>query len=172
MAETAIIVPVPEAEALIGGYRREHTDEGRHGMIAHVTLLYPFTDTTKLDERRTSAAADVVAAFAAFDFSLASVGRFPANPRVLSLRPEPEAPFRELTRALVRAFPEHQPYGGKYSDPVPHSTIAIGDDALLEAIEASVMAELPIAARAAVAELVERDDAAGGWRLRRRLPLG
>ena len=32
---------VPEAEALIGEYRREHTEEGRHGMAAHVTLLYP-----------------------------------------------------------------------------------------------------------------------------------
>ena len=44
MAETAIVVLVPEAEPLVGAFRRNHTAEGAHGMGAHVTLLYPFGD--------------------------------------------------------------------------------------------------------------------------------
>ena len=46
VAETAIVVLVPEAEPLVGEHRRRHTAEGARGMGAHVTLLYPFRDTS------------------------------------------------------------------------------------------------------------------------------
>jgi 2'-5' RNA ligase len=166
MAQTAIVVLVHEAESLIGGHRSRHTDDGAHGMGAHVTLLYPFGD----GDAEIAAARDVVGAFEAFDFALASPGRFPETPRVLCLRPEPDEPFRALTRALAARFPEHPPYSGKYADPVPHATVAIGNDALLDEIERELAPSLPIASRATEAVLMDRDGC-GTWRVRERLPL-
>jgi 2'-5' RNA ligase len=168
VAEIAIVVLVPEAEPLIGAHRARHTAEGAHGMGAHVTLLYPFTD----DERALAEAAEVVRAFPSFDFALASATRFPENPRVLCLRPDPDAPFLALTAALVRAFPEHPPYGGKYAAVIPHATVAIADDAVLDAIERELPSSLPIAARATEAAVMEREDENADWRVRATIPLG
>ena len=107
---------------------------------------------------------DALAAFESFDFALATAIRFPENQRVLCLRPEPDEPFRAMTAALVAAFPEHQPYGGKYADPIPHATVAVGDDAVLDPIERELADALPIAARAteAVADGARRARPSGG----------
>ena len=163
MGETAIVVLVPEAEPLLGAHRRVHTTEGAHGMGAHVTLLYPFGDDA-------DGARAVLSAFPPFGFALTTAIRFPENPAVLCLRPEPDTPFRAMTAALAAAFPEHPPYGGKYSDPIPHATVAIGDDAMLDAIEREVTPSLPIAAHVTGAALMEQDDA-GEWRVRGLLPF-
>ena len=89
---------------------------------------------------------------------------------MLCLRPEPDGPFRAMTAALVEAFPEHRPYGGKYADPIPHATIAIGDDATLDEIERAVAGSLPIEARATEAAVLTRD-AAGRWSVFATLPV-
>jgi len=169
VAESAIVVLVPEADPVVGAFRRNHTAEGAHGMGAHVTLLYPFGDASLLDAARMARVSEALGPFSVFDFSLAAAMRFPANPRVLCLRPEPDEPFRAMTAALVAAFPEHPPYGGKYDDPIPHSTVAIGADAVLDAIEHELAGSLPIAARAVEATLFEH--AAAGWRPLARLPF-
>src|SRR6478736_2087074 len=109
MAETAIVVLVPEAEPLVGEHRRRHTVEGAHGMGAHVTLLYPFADSLLLDLDRLAKTSDALAGFESFDFDFATTIRFPENQRVLCLRPAPGEPFRAMTATLVAAFPEHQP---------------------------------------------------------------
>jgi 2'-5' RNA ligase len=170
VAETAIVVLVPELEPLVGELRRRHTVEGAHGMGAHVTLLYPFYDTAQLDAGRIAEVADALGPFEAFDFSLAATMRFPENQRVLCLRPEPDEPFRAMTHALAAAFPEHPPYGGKYREVIPHLTIALGDDELLDGIERDVAGSLPIEARAVEATLFELD-ATGTWRPHARLPF-
>lgn len=41
-AETALIVPVPEAEPLVGRHRRILDHSAPWGVPAHVTVLYPF----------------------------------------------------------------------------------------------------------------------------------
>ena len=163
MGETAIVVLVPEAEPLVGGLRRAHTEEGAHGMGAHVTLLYPFGDDADGARR-------VLAAFRPFAFALTAALRFPENPAVLYLQPVPDAPFRAMTAALVAAFPEHLPYGGKYADAIPHATVAIADDATLDAIARELTPSLPIAAHATEGALMEQDDA-GEWRVRELLPF-
>jgi 2'-5' RNA ligase len=171
VAETAIIVAIPEAEPLIELFRRHHTEDGRQGVPSHVTLLYPFTDTSLLAAGRVNEVAEVIRSFSSFEFSLASVAYFPTTPRVLYLQPDPETPFRAMTRALVAAFPEHRPYNGEYVDSPPHATIAIASDQVLADIERTVLPSLPVAARATEASLIEHDDEANAWRLYRRLPL-
>jgi len=169
VAETAIVVLVPEAEPLIGPHRRLHTAEGAHGMDAHVTLLYPFVDSSELDMQRLADVSAALAAFEAFDFVLATATRFPANPAVLCLRPDPDEPFRAMTAALVAAFPDHPPYGGKYAEVIPHATVAIGQDALLDELERGLAGSLPIAARAVEATLFEH--VAGRWNPLASLPF-
>ena len=45
-------------------------------------------------------------------------------PESLYLVPEPDEPFILLTEAIVREFPEYPPYGGKFTEIVPHLTVA------------------------------------------------
>ena len=44
MAETALVVVIPELEPLVAAWRDRLTADGPRGMPPHVTLLYPFAD--------------------------------------------------------------------------------------------------------------------------------
>jgi 2'-5' RNA ligase len=171
MASTAIVIPVLEAGASTGRWRGAYTEDGANGMPPHVTLLYPFVDDGALDDRHVRAVAEIVGARPAFEFTLARFGVFPGGdgaPAVLYIAPEPHAPFRELTDALVEAFPEHPPYDGAFSDVVPHLTVAWHDEAPVDEIRADVARAFPIAARASEAWLMRFD---GHWRAHARTPL-
>jgi 2'-5' RNA ligase len=172
VAETAIIVAIPEAEGAVQHLRAQHTRDGAQGAPPHVTLLYPFTDSSRLVEGRLDEVAAILGAFAAFDFSLASIARFSTTPCALYLRPSPDAPFREMTRALVAAFPEHPPYGDEHHDVTPHATVAVADEETLAGIERQLLESLPIVARAREAALMTHEEGRGAWRLGRRFPLG
>ena len=171
MAETAILVPIPEAAALVDRHRLRLTRAGADGIPPHVTLLYPFTDSALLTEERTREAARIVGSVPEFDVSLASSRRFDVDPPILHLAPEPAAPFAGLTRALVTAFPEHQPYDGRYPELVPHLTVAIADAEVLAPVEAELGRGLPIEARVTEAWLMRRDED-DRWRMLQRLELG
>jgi 2'-5' RNA ligase len=170
VAETAIIVPVPEAEPIVGRWRRRHTPSGAAGMPAHVTLLVPFTDSDILGVDEERQAGVVLARFAPLELSFAAAAYFEGPPTVLYLEPEPPGPFRKMTEALVGEFPEHPPYGDADTPIVPHLTVAtrLGREDLA-AIEAEVAAALPITARATEAWLMEY--AKQTWRLRSRFPF-
>lgn len=171
MAETVLLVPVPEAAALVDSHRLRLTRAGGDGIPAHITLLYPFTDSELLTDERLRETARIVGGEPAFDLSLDSVERFDVVPPILYLAPEPAAPFAALTRALVAAFPEHRPYEGRYPELVPHLTVAIAAAEVVAPIEAELRPLLPVEARVTEAWLMERAED-GRWRLRERLPLG
>ncbi len=166
-----LLVPIPEAAALVDPYRLSLTRAGADGIPTHITLLYPFTDSARLTDERLRETARIVGAEPAFDVSLGSTARFDADPPILYLAPEPAAPFAALTRALVAAFPEHQPYEGIYPELVPHLTVAIAGADLLAPIEVELGPLLPVAARVTEAWLMQRGND-GRWALRERLPLG
>lgn len=171
MAETVLLVPIPEAAALVDPHRLRLTRAGADGIPPHITLLYPFTDSALLTEERVREAAGIVGAVGPFDVSLHSTARFDVDPPILYLAPDPAAPFAALTRALVAAFPEHQPYGGRHPELVPHLTVAIADAATLDGVEAELGPALPIEARVEESWLMQRDDG-DRWCLRQRLELG
>jgi 2'-5' RNA ligase len=149
VAETAIIVPLVEAEPAVERWRREYTPSGAAGMPPHVTLLVPFTDSELLTVGRLHEVEAVLAPVEPFRLSLARTARFPGEQEVLYLEPEPAAPFRRMTEALVRRFPEHRPYEERFARVVPHLTVAKSDDAdILDEIESAVAAALPIEALA------------------------
>jgi hypothetical protein len=157
MPRTALIVAIPEAETAVGALRLAHDWSAPLGVPAHVTILFPFADGADVDE---SAVADLVAAFAAFEFELDRVERFDDGP--VWLHPEPSAPFTALIDAVWRRFPDYPPYVGAHEVVIPHLTVSD--------VPVEVDIELPIRAAAYEVTLIE-EGADGRWSVRRRFPL-
>lgn len=133
------------------------------GLAPHVTVLYPFLPEEEVTAPIRDRLSRLFAAHPAFETRFKAPGRFQS---VVYLAPDPAAPFRTLTDAVARAFPDHPPYGGAYDETVPHLTLAQGDD--LPASDLPVPA-LPLAARAeAVSHLALRE---GRWYEFARYPL-
>ena len=171
---TAVILPVAEAEPLIGAWRDRYDLASTTGVPAHVTVLFPFIPPWQIGAEHEEGLREVFAGLQPFEFRLARTGRF--GDAVLFLAPEPAEPFVAMTAAVFARFPEHPAYGWVGSDIVPHMTVAhcgdpatCDDPAVLDEIEAAVGPGLPIEARATEALLMEGN---GRWRIRARLPLG
>jgi 2'-5' RNA ligase len=170
MAETAVVIRVPEAEPLIGPYRRAHTPSGAEGVPAHVTILVPFADSTLLAAGMLRELRETLAEFSPFRFAINRLARFPGPPGVLYGVPSPDAPFVRLTERLRFRF-GFLPYGGEHTSVIPHLTIATSLPASeLDMIEAEVEPWLPIASSADACELWEHADR--GWRMLHSIPLG
>ncbi|MBM3673915.1 MAG: 2'-5' RNA ligase family protein [Actinobacteria bacterium] len=165
---TGLLVPVEAVEALVGAIRGRWDPVAHRGVPAHVTVLYPFVPADGLSAVEVEAVRDALAPIPAFTFEFLRTGRF--GDTVLYLAPEPDAPFRALTTALVARFPEQLPYEGEFDDVVPHLTVADALAAPLGELEATVRAGLPIAARATeVWLMVEGDD--NRWTTHTTFPL-
>ncbi|HYW27875.1 MAG TPA: 2'-5' RNA ligase family protein [Terriglobales bacterium] len=167
--ESALIVPVPEAEGLVGAWRERYDDSARTGVPAHLTLLYPFLppeDVTPADLDRLSALfADVPPT----PYQLVAVRRFSRG--VLYLAPDPEAFLRELTGRIWAMYPHRPPYGGVFDDVIPHLTVAQAPEPeVLDAVEAEVTRGLPVAAHATEVWLMLQGED-GRWRAGHRFPL-
>src|SRR5687768_15961678 len=124
MNETALVVLVPEAEALVADHRLRHDPSAAAGVPDHVTVLYPFRSV--IDDIAADAIAEIAASVPAFDVVFTTLGRFPGE--VVYLVPEPAEPFLRLTAAAAASFPDRPPYGGAILDPIPHLTVADGVD--------------------------------------------
>jgi 2'-5' RNA ligase len=165
--ESALVILVPEAEDTVRPFRDLYDPSAADSCPAHVTLLYPFkapADISEADLRRLDG---LFAAFAPFRFCLSDLGRFPG---VLYLAPVPSEPFRALTSAIEKEFPETPLYGGAYPDIVPHLSVANlpGDEPRLDRIAADFsrgFAESsPISATASEVVLLDTRD--GRWKVR------
>lgn len=168
---TAVVLPVPEAEAAVGSWRDRYDLARATGMPAHVTVLFPFVPPWQITREDEEVLRELFAGIDAFGFSLSRTGRF--GDAVLYLAPEPAAPIVALTEAVFARFPDHPPYGWAQSEIVPHLTVAhcgdpstCEDPAVLDRIDAALAPALPIAARATEALLMEGN---GRWRIRTRL---
>jgi len=166
--ESALIIPVAEAEPAVGGWRRLHDPAAHHGLPAHVTVLYPFLPARALDVHVLQRLGDLAASAPAFGFEFRDFGRFPG---VLYLAPQPADPFVALTEAVGARWPTCPPYGGAFDRIIPHLTVAEGAAAEVGPAMAAVAQALPIAARAAELWLMVQDEASR-WQVRERFPLG
>jgi 2'-5' RNA ligase len=171
--QTALIVPVPAAHAVVGNHR-DHLDVAASwGVPAHVTVLYPFVEP---------ACAEAPEVLAAIGAAVRTVGAFTCSFRrtawfdddVLYLDPDPTQPFRDLTAAAWAAFPDHPPYRGAHATVVPHLTVAerrLGDRAALEEAERRIGPSLPVHAYVDRVLLVAGAQAPRSWRALREFPL-
>ena len=166
--ESALIVEVPEAEPLVGDWRAKHDWSGQRGVPAHITVLYPFTPTEKIDERLHAELRKLFGTYPAFSFSLPRVARFPD---VAWLAPEPAEPFKALTDAIASLYPDYPPYEGVHEEVIPHLTVAEGAVDLQDAVETAIAPSLPIEARATTISLFLEDET-GWWNRGERYPLG
>ncbi|MEA2687677.1 MAG: hypothetical protein QOD51_284 [Candidatus Eremiobacteraeota bacterium] len=165
---SAIVIPVPDTETLVGNIRREHDPSARRGVPAHITLIVPFFAAPVPPD----VIVELTAMFAAapsFELEFRSVGQFETT---LFLTPAPAGPIIALIEELVRRWPEHPPYGGIYDTIVPHLTVVDDQDgALCEDVTSQLMPHLPITTRICEAWLIESDEE-GFWRRRAMLPFG
>jgi 2'-5' RNA ligase len=163
--ETAVLVVVSEAEPAVAGHRRHLDVAASWGVPAHLSVVYPFVPPAAVDDLVLDRLAEAIGTVPPFDCVFSRTAWFGDD--VLWLAPEPDAPFRELTRAVVAAFPAHQPYGGLYTEPTPHLTVGelrLGSAAELAAAELAVQAHLPIAAQVERVALLAGRPEPGAWR--------
>ncbi len=167
--ESALVVLAPDAEVLVKPFRDKHDPAAAIGVPAHVTLLYPFIAPNEISLAVLDDLRQCFERFLPFAFSFSETRRFPG---VLYLAPEPDEPFRELTLAVWNRYPETPPYGGRYSDIVPHLCVAqIADEQQLDAVAEEFMkastGKLPI--RATANEVALMDNISGRWHVRTTL---
>ena len=162
-----MIIEVPEAETLVRDWRAEYDWSAKHGVPAHITLLYPFVPTEKVDAHLLSELRELFSSESSIAFELARVSRFPD---VAWLAPEPSDHFSSLTQLIASRYPEYPPYEGIHDVVIPHLTVAEGDSELQDRVEAALADHLPIAARADDVVLLFEDDD-GLWHEAHRFPL-
>jgi 2'-5' RNA ligase len=163
MAQSALIIRVPEAEPLVQSLRERFDPSAAQGVPAHITILYPFMPPERISEDVLTTIRQTLSKMAPFDFRLSGVGRFPAT---VYLVPQPAEPFVELTQCLVLRFPEYPPYGGEHQDVVPHLTVAHGDPRQVTAAEAELSRVLQTRPdiHCHCKEAVLLENSAGMWR--------
>jgi 2'-5' RNA ligase len=157
-SESALVVLVPQAEALVGPFRDRYDPSAAAGVPAHITLLYPFKSPDDINATLGQTLRECFGSFAAFQYSLLAPRRFPG---VLYLAPDLDEPFRQLTSAVWKRSPETPPYGGKWPNIVPHLTVAqVADPAQLDRIASDFShachGRLPIRATAKDVTLMEK----------------
>jgi 2'-5' RNA ligase len=162
--ESALMVLVPEAEPLVKPFRDRHDPSAAAGVPAHITLLYPFKHPDEVDRSVLGELGRLFHRRTPFRFSLALIRRFPDA--VLYLAPEPDEPFRGLTSAIWKRYPETPPYAGKWPDIVPHLSVAwVGNARQLDRISddfaTASQGRLPIRATATGVVLMEKRS--GRW---------
>jgi 2'-5' RNA ligase len=172
LRESALIVPVPDAEPAVASWRRAHDPSAALGIPAHITLLYPFRAPDEIDDRTCANLAHLFAAAAPIRLTLAGICGFR---NVLYLAPEPPEPLDQLIRALMHRYPDLLPYGGTVRDPIPHLTVAqIEDEAALDSVmrrfATAAATSLPIETTVTEIHLIE--SGTGPWQVARRFPLG
>ncbi|MDQ2727907.1 MAG: 2'-5' RNA ligase family protein [Actinomycetota bacterium] len=165
---SAILVPVPDAEAAVGPWRRRHDPMATGGVPAHITLIVPWLAPEHIDDNEIARLERIAAKAEPFEFTLRSVHWF--GSRVLWLAPDPAQPFLDLTGALVTEF-HTPPWAGEFDKVIPHLTVALSTDgAELAGVAAALGRGLPISCRATEVRVMLGDGA--HWWERAAVPLG
>ncbi|WP_309234544.1 2'-5' RNA ligase family protein [Nocardia sp. XZ_19_385] len=157
---TAILIAVPELADFTDRWRSVSYWSECPGVPLteivppHISVLVPWlAEPSARDVQRLR---DAIADVDPFEIIFPAAGRFPNG--TVWLRPEPFDRVRELLRSVFAAFPECPPYGGEFTEPHPHLTIAMPGQH-----SAGVLAEAE-AALAVAPPPVFRFDALGLWR--------
>ena len=170
MPQSALGVTVPEAEPWVKDLRERYDPTAAVGVPAHITVLFPFVPPDLLTDGDLAKATETFQRVRPFEFRLEQVGRFPES---LYLVPEPDEPFISLTEAIVHEFPEYPPYGGKFTEIVPHLTVANRSAEFSSIAEAELLRIVedlgPIHAVCNGIELYE--NSSGHWRWAESFPL-
>jgi 2'-5' RNA ligase len=165
VAESALIVRVPEAEPLVGPFREKFDPTAVLGVPAHITVLHPFIPPDRIGRADLERLGRIANATTAFTFRLVAAKQFSD---ALYLDPEPAEPFIALTESVVRAFPEYPPYEGQFASIIPHLTVARGSEMELRALQEELGADTRLRAGvdASCSGLVLIENSSGRWQER------
>jgi 2'-5' RNA ligase len=168
-AQSALLIPVPEAEALVGAWRALHDPSARRGVPAHVTLVVPWIPPEQIKQEHLDELSELLADEEPFEYSLQDVRWF--GERVLWLGPSPADPFKHLTATLANHF-DTPPWQGEFAEVVPHLTVGLAGHAvgctLVEAADA-LRPRLPVTCRATEVHVMSGDGMS--WELVHRISL-
>jgi 2'-5' RNA ligase len=169
--ETALLVPMLEVEPFVSNFRNKYDPSAIKGVPAHITILYPFKPPSEITPEVVQILSELFGAEMLFDVTFSRTGRFP---EVLYFSPEPVETFQNLTQKVAGQFPDTPPYGGQFSEVIPHLTIAhVSDSEQLQEIEVAVdnaiKDHLPI--RAQAKEVFLMDNESSTWQVRHRFSL-
>lgn len=166
--QSALLIPVPQADSVVGRWRFEYDPVAAAGVPAHVTLVVPWLPPAEIGEADLEALDTELADVAPWEFDLARVEWF--GRRVLWAAPEPATPFVALTRRLAERFGT-PPWEGEFDEVIPHLTVAHASDGVeLVPVAADVTTRLPVHCRAE--EVWAMVGGGGRWELRHRCRLG
>lgn len=165
--QSAVLVPVPSADAVVGHWRRLYDPVALAGVPAHVTLVVPWLHPDAIAAADLARLEEELDDVKAFDFDLTRVGWF--GRRVLWVAPEPAQPFLDLTARLAERF-HTPPWEDEFDEVVPHMTVAHATDGVeLAPVAADVSAKLPLRCRAE--EVWVMVGGRGTWDLLQRVRL-
>jgi len=164
---SALVVPFTLPAALAA--TRDASDRmAARGVPAHVTILFPFVPAESLGREERAALIDIAADRSAF---VVRFGAVEQRETMVWLVPSDQAPFLELTAAVERRRPEHQPYGGIHDVLIAHLTLVENDDRTVRQEAVSLAREVgPFEAVAGELRVIA-ESSAGRWRTIWRLPF-
>ncbi len=171
---TAVSIILRDALPVLEPHQRElHPTQAAAEIPPHITLVYPFVPRSTLTKEHIRRLEDLFRSSGPLEFELVSVAFFPT---VIYAVPMPDAELRELMRSLWDAFPETPPYGGEFSDPPPHATLALvpegeSADAVARRVEAQVDYLWPLHCSVTDVSLMEECET-DRWREAQVFPLG
>ncbi len=163
LSHTALIVRVPQGEALVGDLRARFDASAALGVPAHITVLFPFMAVECIDTDVLRGIRTALDGVPAFNFVLAGVARFAATAYI---KPDPAEPFIDLTERLVRRFPDFPPFGGEFETIMPHLTAAHGDAAQADLAHAELLRRMAAGGtvRGRCDAVVLLENSSGPWR--------
>lgn len=172
MAHSLLMVPVPELDPVVRSRlaRDLHSDPmpDTDETLAHITLLGPFAPLEEVDDGLLAELRRFFSDVTPFPFALTGIHQFPGGEVYLS--PDPSSPFRQLSQALSRLFPEYPPYGGAFDEVVPHLTIPIPEGETSDQLAFELRGRFPITTQARSAALLWWDP--GATRTLATFPFG
>lgn len=153
--QSALIIPVPAAAALLARVEAAYPGAVRAGDVGHVTMLYPFTTASP---EQLAAVADELAPIEV------TLDRVVREPGFVALTATELAP---MTAQVRRHWPDVVPYGGRFGlSPEAHLTLAMG--VADEAAERIAAMATPVRARLTELWLLRYEE---NWQVSGRFPL-
>jgi 2'-5' RNA ligase len=166
-AQSAVLIPVPEADAVVGQWRLVHDPVATAGVPAHITLVVPWLPPDEITDADLAELEEELAGVKNFEFDLTHVDWF--GRRVLWVAPEPAGPFLSLTNRLAIRFGT-PPWDDEFDEVVPHLTVAHASDGVeLNPVARDLTTRLPVRCRATEVWVMVGDGTR--WWLRHRVAL-
>ena len=166
--QSALLIPVPEADEVVGRWRYEYDPVAAAGVPAHITLIVPWLPPAAIGEADLAVLEEELSGVTAFDFDLVRVEWF--GRRVLWVAPQPADPFLKLTERLADRFGT-PPWEDEFDEVIPHLTVAHATDGVeLAPVATEIASRLPLRCRAGEVWVMV-GGGADRWELRHRIRL-